>query len=287
MTKQYPYTWEQAIELLRRDPQHEQLIRDSYLSADLLENCRRFEASEEFAEILKLIRAYMPQAHRVLDLPAGNGIASYAFAKSGYEVAAVEPDPSESLGRGAIAFIMQQEGLKNICPVEAYGEELPFADEEFDVAYVRQGLHHARDLKLMVSELARVLRPGGLLIASREPVVDDYEAGLQKFLDEQPDHQLYGGENAFKHEDYLRALRHRSLALISDLGPYDSVINLHPNSFDKLEQELVNSRSGRILNTVLPRAFVYRLALMALRRITREQGRLHTFVARKLNRKKN
>jgi ubiquinone/menaquinone biosynthesis C-methylase UbiE len=281
MSKRYPYTWEEAIAVMRQDPQHKELIHNSYLSADLIENCYRFRASEEFAEVLKLVQSSLPDARRVLDLPAGNGIAAYAFARSDYEVVAVEPDSSASVGFGAIEFVRRHEDLSNIRIVPAYAEALPFGEAAFDVAYVRQGLHHAHDLSRMIGEIARVLKPGGLLVASREPVVDDYGAGLQAFLDAQPDHQLYGGENAFKHQDYLAELLGPSLVLVADLGPYDSVINLYPNSFAKLESELLNSRSGRILKPFLPRAFVYRLGLLVLKRKNREQGRLHTFVARK------
>jgi ubiquinone/menaquinone biosynthesis C-methylase UbiE len=280
MSKSFPHTWEKAIELLRQDPQHEQLIYTSYLSADLVENCHRFRESQEFAEVLKLIRLHHPDARRVLDIPAGNGIGSYAFASSGYDVVAVEPDFSASVGLKAIEFVKDQESLSNIHLAAALAENLPFETASFDLAYIRQGLHHAHDLKKMVADVVRVLKPGGLLIASREPVVDDYYESLQKFLDAQPDHQLYGGENAFKHEDYLKALR-RDLTLLSDLGQYDSIINLYPRSFAELEGELVKSRSGRILSTFLPRPFVYRLGLFVVRRMTGEQGRLHTFVARK------
>ncbi len=281
-TTQYPYTWEQAVEILRHDPKHQQLIRDSYLTADRIENCRRFLDSAEFKEVLAIIRAQAPEARRVLDIPGGNGIASFAFAKSGFAVASVEPDPSNSVGRGAIDFVVQHENLTNVNLVDAYGEALPFADDEFDVAYVRQGLHHARDLSRFISEITRVLRADGLLIASREPVVDDYGKGLQDFLAAQPDHQLYGGENALTHDDYLGALRRPQLKLIRDLGPHESIINLHPRSFDELKQAVLNSRSGKILRSVLPEDTAYRLALALAQYRHREQGRLHTFIARKV-----
>ncbi len=277
----FEYTWEQAVEILRNDPQHQKLIYDSYLTSDIEDNCQRFYSSTEFTEVLKLIRKLLPEAQSVLDLPAGNGIASFAFAKSGFNVTAIEPDPSDSVGRGAIEYVRQKEGLTNITIVDAYGENIPFPDEAFDVAYVRQGLHHARDLRKMVSEVVRVTRRGGLIIAAREPVVDDYDAGLQKFLNEQPDHLLYGGENAFTHRDYLGAFRLKHVALLHDLGPFDSIINLAPNSFESIESMLLNSRSGRILRVFMPATMVYRLGLSVLKRRYKEQGRLHTFIARR------
>ncbi len=202
--KTFPYSWEEAIDLLRRDPQHRELIYDAYLTSDLQGNCRRFAESAEFAEVLKLIRAYRPDARDVLDVPAGNGIATYAFARAGFSVVAVEPDPSTSVGRGAIVTSLSAEDLEARI-VDAFGEKLPFDSASFDVVYVRQGLHHARDLKAMLREYARVLRPGGVLLGCREHVVDNYGSSLREFLDAQVDHQLYGGENAFTLADYRAA----------------------------------------------------------------------------------
>lgn len=281
MTKEFAYTWEEAVEMLRKDPQHQKLIYDSYLTADLADNCHRFLASTEFVEVLRLIGELSPRAAKVLDMPAGNGIAAYAFAKSGFEVVAVEPDPSPSVGSSAIAYIREKEGLAKLNIISAYGENLPCEDEEFDVVYIRQGLHHARDLRQMVSEAVRVTKGGGLIIASREPVVDDYQGGLKTFLDAQPDHQLYGGENAFTHRDYLKAFQSKQVLLLRDLGPYDSIINLAPGSFAGLRSMLLNSRSGRILKRVLPSAIVYRLGISVLKIHHKEQGRLYTFVARR------
>jgi len=278
--KKFEYTWEQAVEKLRGDPQHQKLIYDSYLTADLQDNCQRYYASSEFAEILRLTKQLLPDAKKVMDLPAGNGIASYAFAKAGFEVLAVEPDSSATVGRNAIEFMKEREQLC-IQTVEAYGENLPCKDEEFDLVFIRQGLHHAHNLQQMLSEAARVTKLGGLIIGAREPVVDNYQQGLQEFLDTQPDHQLYGGENAFTHRDYVEAFKKNGISLVHDFGPFDSEINLASGSMKDVELMLLNSRPGRILNTVLPNTVVQRLGFLALRFQNKEQGRLHTFIGRK------
>ncbi|MFO1111713.1 MAG: class I SAM-dependent methyltransferase [Bradyrhizobium sp.] len=275
--KKYPYSWGEAIEILRSDPQHRQLVFDAYLTADLHENCRRFAASAEFAETLRLIRAYRPEARNVLDIPAGNGIATYALCRAGFDVVAVEPDASDSVGRGAIASSLSQENLKARI-VDAFGEKLPFEAGSFDVVYVRQGLHHARDLKAMMSEYARVLRPGGLLLGCREHVVNDYQSSLQDFLDTQVDHQLYGGENAFTLPDYRAAFAHAGFNLVEEIGPYESPINLHPNTPEILAEKICQSAPGRILGLILPKPLVARLGMWQLKRSNRP-GRLYSFVA--------
>ncbi len=275
--KNYPHNWEEAIDILRKDPQHSELIYDSYLTSDLRENCQRFADGAEFAEVLWLIDAYRANARDVLDIPAGNGIATYAFARAGLNVVAVEPDPSMSVGRGAIAISLSAENL-GARIVDAFGEKLPFDSESFDVVYVRQGLHHARDLKAMLGEYRRVLRPGGLLLGCREHVVDNYGSSLRDFLDSQVDHQLYGGEHAYTLADYRAAFAEAGLSIVQEIGPYDSPINLHPNTPETLAAKICGSAPGRILGSVLPKSLVSRLGMWQLRRSNRP-GRLYSFVA--------
>jgi SAM-dependent methyltransferase len=271
------YSWEEAIDILRKDPEHRELIYDAYLTSDLSENCRRFAQSAEFSEVLELISMYRPDAREVLDIPGGNGIATYAFARAGFSVVVVEPDPSTSVGRGAIAASLQTEGLE-VEIVDAFGEGLPFDSDSFDVVYVRQGLHHAQNLNAMLGEYARVLRPRGLLLACREHVVDDYGASLRDFLAAQVDHQLYGGENAFTLADYRAAFVNAGFSIVREIGPYDSPINLHPNTPESLETKICESVPGKILRLVLPRSLVCRLGMWHLKRSHRP-GRLYSFVA--------
>ena len=273
------YSWEEAIEILRNNPRHVQLVYDAYLTRDLVQNCQRFYESDEFKEVVKLVKLYNPSATKVLDIPAGNGIATYAFAKAGYEVTAVEPDNSELLGRRAIEFVFKSTNL-NCEIVNSYGEELPFNDELFDVIYVRQGLHHAYNLELMLKEYSRVLKKGGILIACREHVVDNKKGSLQAFLDKQVDHQLYGGENAFLLSEYLHAIKKAGLNIITKFGPYSSPINLHPFKIEDIENRILQSKYSKILLKIFPSKLILKIAFFALKLFPRP-GRLYSFVAQK------
>ena len=271
------YSWEQAIEILRDDPCHQELIFNSYLTRNLHDNCRRFGASEEFLAASELINQYAPGARRLLDMPGGNGIATHAFASAGFEVTCVEPNPSVSVGRGAIAQVLAASALDaNI--VDAWGENLHFDSNYFDVAYVRQGLHHAADLSKMLAELGRVLKPGGLLLACREHVVDNYNRSLQSFLATQVDHQLYGGEHAFTLPDYRAAIHASGLELKIELGPYESIINTFPNTPEVLRKKILASPAGRGLKKILPDDIVVSIGIWRLKRI-KTPGRLYTFLA--------
>ena len=277
IAQSFSHSWEQAIDVLRADPLHQSLIYDAYLTADLHDNAVRFAASTEFAEVLALVSKYQPNARDILDIPGGNGIATYAFARAGFNITSVEPDPSSSVGRGAIAAVLNAGGLQARI-VEAFGEQLPFESASFDIVYVRQGLHHANDLKAMLLEYARVLRPNGILLACREHVVDDYGRSLDRFLSAQVDHQLYGGEHAFTLSDYRAEIDAAGLIMRDELLPYDSPINLHPNTAETLHAKILGSRPGRVLNSILPARLVCQLGMWRLRR-AQLPGRLYSFIA--------
>ncbi len=221
-------TTEMAVLALRQDPRFAELVRDGYLGPDVLGNAERFLASGEFAALVRILGDRLRGA-TVLDVGAGTGIASYAFARSGArEVVALEPDPSEVVGQGAIRRVAR--GLP-VTIAAGLGEALPFADGRFDVVYARQVLHHARDLDALVRECSRVTARGGLVLATREHVVDD-RAQLEQFLAAHPVHQLAGGEHAYPLAAYVTAFRRAKLGGPRILRPYDSVVNAFPEFSD-------------------------------------------------------
>jgi ubiquinone/menaquinone biosynthesis C-methylase UbiE len=213
----------EAVQFLRKDPRNEDLIRDSYLELDVQKAADRFFSSAEFAEAVKLLDGKLNDGI-VVDVGAGTGIASYAFARSGARlVYALEPDPSE-VGRAAIAR------LTNDLPVEmldGFGESIPLPDTSVDVVYARQVLHHARDLECLLKECARILKVGGKLLVCREHVADD-ENQLKQFLADHPIQQLAGGEHAYQLDRYMSAIKDAGLKMSDVLGPWDCVMNAFP-----------------------------------------------------------
>lgn len=137
--------------------------RACFFDDPLLDAAQRFHTSSEWTATRDLIPR--PPGH-ALDVGAGRGIASYALARDGWTVSALEPDPSNLVGAGAIRALSAESGL----PIEVeqqWGKSLPFASNSFDVVLCRQVLHHARDLRAFCREVARVLKPGGTVIATR------------------------------------------------------------------------------------------------------------------------
>jgi ubiquinone/menaquinone biosynthesis C-methylase UbiE len=47
---------------------------------------------------------------------------------------------------------------------QGFGEAIPFPDERFDIALLDDVLEHVKDPRLVLTECARVLRPGGLVV---------------------------------------------------------------------------------------------------------------------------
>jgi SAM-dependent methyltransferase len=93
-------------------------------------------------------------ALRVLDVGAGTGKLTRTLLAAGHEVVAVEPDPGM---RAAFAA-----ALPGVAILEGAAEELPVADGSFDACVAGQAFHWF-DQARALPEIARVLRPGGLL----------------------------------------------------------------------------------------------------------------------------
>lgn len=270
-------TTEDAVRYMRGADQYRNIIEEAYLDEDSQAAVERFERSVEFRETLRLLPTLTGLT--VVDLGAGTGLASQALAMAGAgQVLAIEPELSEVVGLGALAPAAA--GLR-IAPVASLGGGLPIRSATVDVVYCRQVLHHIPDLEDSLLECARVLRPGGWFVATREHVVNDARQ-LEVFLANHPVHQLAGGENAWSLDTYRRAILGADLEMRLELGPWDSVVNAYPtvNSSDELRRapELILARRGGVLlgkfGTV---PGVSNLVWRWLRR--RKAGRLYSFVA--------
>jgi SAM-dependent methyltransferase len=94
---------------------------------------------------------------RVLEVGCGWGeLAEWIARETGADVVAVDLSPR-------MVELARERGVDaRLADVE----ELPFADETFDVVVAAWMLYHVPDLERGLAEIARVLRPGGTLVAA-------------------------------------------------------------------------------------------------------------------------
>lgn len=272
------HSLDKAILRLRDDPRYADLVRDAYLDRDVVAAARRFCQSAEFAAVLGLLKERVKNAV-ILDLGAGAGIASYAFAVHGArQIYALEPDASDEVGRGAINRLC---GPYPIEPIDAFGEDIPLPEAVVDIVYARQVLHHTRDLPQVMLECARVLKPGGILLACREHVVDN-DVQLAQFLASHPIHQLAGGENAYRLPQYLDAIQRADLEVRQVFGPWDSLINAFPvvrtqEELEHFPQIMYRRKLGQLGDMISRLPGATTLAWMRIKRP--RPGRMYTFLA--------
>jgi SAM-dependent methyltransferase len=136
-----------------------EVVRRQYASeAGLLARRSIYEAIEgdQGPEVVfETVAAYAPA--RVLEVGCGPGELSDRIARElGAEVAAIDISPR-------MVELARERGVDaRVADVQ----ELPFASSSFDCVVAAWMLFHVSDLDRGLSEIARVLRPGGRLVAA-------------------------------------------------------------------------------------------------------------------------
>lgn len=113
---------------------------------------------------------------RVLDLAAGTGTSSQAFAQRGAEVVPCD----FSLGMLQVG----RQRLPHLPFVAGDGMALPFADQTFDAVTISFGLRNIHDPARGLRELRRVTRPGGRVVVCEfsTPTLPAFRTVYQEYL---------------------------------------------------------------------------------------------------------
>ena len=93
------------------------------------------------------------------DIGAGTGFITEGLIKQGLKVIAV--DGSEAMIR-EMKKRFNGKGAIDYCIGEA--ENLPIEDEGVDYAFANMFLHHVENPQSAIKEMARILKPGGMLV---------------------------------------------------------------------------------------------------------------------------
>jgi 2-polyprenyl-6-hydroxyphenyl methylase / 3-demethylubiquinone-9 3-methyltransferase len=178
-----------------------------------------------FREVLTHQRDGRATGLRALDIGCGGGFLAEEFARLGFDVVGVDPSAVsiEAAREHAAASSL------NIDYRVGAGEQLPLEDCMFDVAYCCDVLEHVSDLDRVVSETARVLKPGGLYLfdtvnrtlQSKLMIKMSQEWQLTRTVDT----PLHDWQMFIKPAELTRTLHHHGLHLgeIVGLGPRASV----------------------------------------------------------------
>jgi SAM-dependent methyltransferase len=122
--------------------------------------------------VIWLAQRYAPAPARLLDFGCGGGEIVAKAVAAGYDAFGVDTY-QDHWQQYAPAAQLQAERIHRIAPDAA----LPFGEGEFDIVVSNQVFEHIRDLAPIAEQLARLLRPGGVLIAvfpSREVLVEPH-----------------------------------------------------------------------------------------------------------------
>ncbi len=125
-----------------------------------------------------LIRLGLPASSVVVDVGCGPGLLSRRLAQLFPNGKVIGVDADSSLldeARNAT----EQAGLSNVSFVRAWANQMPLAEATADLAYARFLLQHTANPVEILSEMRRVVVPGGLVVA-----VDTDDGGI--LMDPQP-----------------------------------------------------------------------------------------------------
>ncbi|MEH2096958.1 SAM-dependent methyltransferase [Nostoc sp. 'Peltigera membranacea cyanobiont' 213] len=115
---------------------------------------------------------------QVLDLCCGSGQTTHFLVKNSQNVTGLDASP-KSLERAQL-------NVPEASYVEAFAEEMPFADNLFDVVHTSVALHEMQpqQLRKIINEVYRVLKPGGVftLIDFHAPTNPIFWPGISLFL---------------------------------------------------------------------------------------------------------
>lgn len=130
----------------------------------------------EAARIADYVAHVPPQARRVLDVGPGDGwpVLPIAAARPELAVIGVDPSPRRTAVCRANARRLR---LPNARFLTADASRLPVASDAIDLVTAASSLEEAADPQAVFRELARVLRPGGVLRASYQ----DWRLGVPEF----------------------------------------------------------------------------------------------------------
>lgn len=135
------------------------------------------DASRRTVERMSEMAAGLGPDSRVLDVGAGyGGAARYLAKRFGCQVVALNLSEKEN---ERDREMNQEQGLADLIEVvDGSFEAIPAGDASFDLVWSQDAILHSGERERVMSEIARVLRPGGDLIFTDPMQADDCPEGV-------------------------------------------------------------------------------------------------------------
>ena len=152
---------------------HQQITIDQFTRQALPFSKSPGHTNEESLRLL-IEMAQLSGEDTALDVACGTGMVACAFATIASRVTGIDITPAMLEQARLLA---QRCGLTNLIWREGDIETLPFPDNEFSVVVSRFAFHHFLNPDVVLTEMARVCRPGGrILIADGCPPPEKADA---------------------------------------------------------------------------------------------------------------
>ena len=165
------------------------------------------------------------RGRRVLDVACGEGYGAALLAGGAAHVTGVDVSPA-AIEHAQRAY----EGAPNLEFVAASCAQLPVASASFDMVVSFETLEHIHEQEAFVAEMARVLKPEGVLVLSC------------------PNRLEYSDKRAFANEFHVKELYREELAaLLASRFPETSWYGQRPSFFSVIAAEGSASRAGALL----------------------------------------
>jgi len=118
-------------------------------------------SDEAMGRTISLLAAELRDRGRVLEVGVGTGLLALRLHEAGIPVSGLD------LSAPMLAKLVQKAGGSPPFPlVRGDATTMPFADRAFGAVYLRWVLHLIPDWRAALAEIARVVRPGGVLVVS-------------------------------------------------------------------------------------------------------------------------
>jgi len=167
------------------------------------------------------------EGKRVLDVACGEGYGSALLARRAASVAGVDISP-QAIDHAKATYA----SLRNVEFIHASCTALPVEAASFDVAVSFETLEHIAEQSQFLDELARVLKPGGVLLLSC------------------PNKLEYSDKRSFVNEFHVKELyRDELAALVSSRWPHATWFAQRPSFFSVIAPDSAAGTAGQLVET--------------------------------------